>query len=54
VSHNVVFDAAAGAPADIPVGPAGSAVDRTFSTVGSFAYKCSVHGETGIVSVIAP
>jgi plastocyanin len=52
VSHTVVFDAVAGAPDNVPAGPAGFAADRTFPTAGSFIYKCSIHGETGVVNVL--
>jgi len=50
--HNVIFDAVPGAPADITA--PGSTVTRLFATAGSFTYSCTLHGETGVVNVIAP
>lgn len=48
--HNVDFDAAAGAPADIP-SRQNTTVSRRFSTVGTFTYRCTIHTETGTVVV---
>lgn len=49
--HNVDFDPVAGAPADIPtVGD--TTVSRTFATVGTFPYACTVHANmTGEIVV---
>lgn len=49
--HNVVFDILAGAPADIALVIGGSYVARQFKTPGSFTYRCTLHGETGVVNV---
>lgn len=52
VGHNVFFDAAGGAPANIPEVLSNTSVARTFSTTGSFAYECHVHlGMRGTVIV---
>lgn len=51
VVHNVTFNAATGAPANVPDHGSGSN-QRTFSVAGSFAYQCTLHaGMTGQVSV---
>jgi len=51
LAHNVVFGAAAGAPANIPVTTSAS-VSRTFNTPGTFNYDCTLHaGMTGVVNV---
>jgi hypothetical protein len=51
----VIFDPAPGAPADIALGSSGSAgLDRLFATAGSFSYRCTLHGETGVVNVVSP
>lgn len=53
VGHNVVFQSA-GAPTSIPVTSSAN-VQRTFASVGSFAYVCSLHaGMSGSVTVAAP
>ena len=50
--HNVFFDAAAGAPANIPGNNASVSIGRTFSTAGSFRYECQIHpGMSGRVNV---
>lgn len=50
-THNVTFDATAGAPANVP-STTGADVDRVFSTVGTFMYNCTIHsGMTGTVVV---
>jgi plastocyanin len=50
--HNVVFDSIPGAPANIPTGTSyGSGALRVFSTPGSFPYRCTIHGEAGVVNV---
>ncbi len=52
VEHNVVFQSA-GAPTSIPV-TSNASVQRTFGTIGSFAYVCSLHaGMSGTVNVAA-
>jgi plastocyanin len=51
VSHNVVFDAVAGAPASVASHTTGSNA-RTFSTGGTFAFRCTNHaGMDGSVNV---
>ena len=42
-THSVLFNAVAGAPADVPPCTNCSA-DRTFNTVGTFPFICGVHG----------
>ena len=50
VSHNVTFSAA-GSPGNISDQASGSAA-RTFTTVGTFPYQCTIHnGMTGTVVV---
>jgi plastocyanin len=52
VAHNVFFDAAAGAPADIPGTNTGTSVTRTFATAGTYPYSCHIHpGMRGVVVV---
>ncbi|HEU4630987.1 MAG TPA: plastocyanin/azurin family copper-binding protein [Gemmatimonadaceae bacterium] len=52
VPHNVFFDAASGAPADIPTPTTNASVTRTFNTAGTFTYDCHVHpGMSGTVIV---
>lgn len=49
--HNVIFNSTAGAPANVEV-TSNAQVARTFNTVGSFAYDCTLHsGMTGTVVV---
>jgi plastocyanin len=48
-THNVVFDLLSGAPQNVQTG-AGSVL-RTFPVNGMFTYKCTVHGESGVVNV---
>ncbi|HJU75911.1 MAG TPA: Ig-like domain-containing protein [Gemmatimonadaceae bacterium] len=43
LTHNVNFGAAAGAPANIG-NSTNTSVSRTFNTVGTFTYDCSLHG----------
>ena len=43
VGHNVFFDAATGAPANIPGVNANTSVTRTFDTAGTFTYTCHIH-----------
>lgn len=51
--HNVLFSGV-GAPSDIPVVSTGT-VSRTFSTLGTYNYTCSLHaGMNGTVLVQAP
>jgi plastocyanin len=51
VIHNVTFANVTGAPANI-ANTSNSAVTRTFSTVGTFGYDCTLHpGMTGTVVV---
>jgi len=55
VGHTVTFTAAQGAPADIgsvDAPQANTSVSRTFATVGTYTYHCSIHPEmTGTVIV---
>lgn len=49
--HNVVFEAAQGAPADIQQ-TRNRQVPRTFPRAGEFPYDCTLHpGMSGLVSV---
>lgn len=49
--HNALFNGAAGAPPDVPV-VRDTIVTRTFNTVGTFPYLCTVHpGMVGEVIV---
>jgi plastocyanin len=51
IGHDVLFDAAAGAPAYIPV-VARQNVPRTFNVAGNFPYHCPAHPEmTGAITV---
>jgi plastocyanin len=43
VGHNVFFDPATGAPADIPGVNANTSITRTFDTAGTFTYTCHIH-----------
>ena len=43
VGHNIYFDAATGAPADIPGVNANTSVSRSFNTAGTFTYTCHIH-----------
>lgn len=43
VDHNVTFNPAAGAPANIGTHNTGSN-SRTFSVAGTFGYQCTLHG----------
>ncbi|HEY2374923.1 MAG TPA: plastocyanin/azurin family copper-binding protein [Gemmatimonadaceae bacterium] len=43
VAHNVFFDAATGAPADIDGLNANVSVQRTFTTRGTYTYTCHIH-----------
>jgi plastocyanin len=50
-THNVTFGATTGAPASIS-NTTNQTVGRTFSTAGTFAYQCTLHGGmTGTVIV---
>ena len=51
VAHNVTFDAAAGAPANVADNTTGSA-SRTFATAGTFGFHCTNHvGMAGSITV---
>lgn len=51
LTHDVRFNAAASAPADI-LAASNATVTRTFSTAGSFPFLCTLHDNmTGIVVV---
>ena len=43
VGHNIFFDAATGAPANIPGANSNASVTRTFDTPGTFTYSCHIH-----------
>jgi len=43
VAHNIYFDAATGAPADIPGVNSNTSVTRTFDTAGTYTYSCHIH-----------
>lgn len=43
VVHNVFFDAANGAPADIGGANANVSVGRAFTTAGTYTYTCHIH-----------
>jgi len=43
VGHNIYFDAATGAPADIPGVNSNTSVTRTFDTAGTYTYSCHIH-----------
>ena len=43
VGHNIYFDAATGAPADIPGVNSNTSVTRTFATAGTYTYSCHIH-----------
>jgi plastocyanin len=43
VGHNVFFDAATGAPANITGVNANTSITRTFDTAGTFTYTCTIH-----------
>jgi plastocyanin len=53
ITHNVEFQAATGAPANIGnTGNSNTGIERTFNTAGNFQYSCSLHsGMTGSVLV---
>jgi len=54
IAHNVSFNAVTGAPQSIATTSA-TAASRTFATVGTFPYNCTLHaGMTGTVIVQAP
>jgi plastocyanin len=51
VQHDVVFDDASGAPANINP-TAGTSVTRAFATRGAYGYQCTIHsGMRGTVTV---
>lgn len=51
--HNLVFQAVPGAPANIPqpTSAFGVYATRVFSTPGTFAFQCTLHGESGQIVV---
>jgi plastocyanin len=50
VTHNVHFTAVANAPDSIP-SSTNTSVSRTFTTAGTYAYKCLIHNISGVVVV---
>lgn len=50
IAHNITFDAAPNAPADVPL-TANAAVGRTFSQPGTYSYHCTLHNFSGTVVV---
>lgn len=51
VTHNVTFDAVAGAPSHVPEHASGTNT-RSFPTAGTFPYRCTFHsGMAGTVQV---
>ncbi len=50
VAHNVHFSAVAGAPDSIQTS-SNTSVSRTFPTVGTYSYMCTIHHFSGIVVV---
>ena len=54
VPHNVYFDAAAGAPPNVPGNNANTSVSVTFNTAGTYVYHCHIHPSmTGTIIVAA-
>lgn len=54
VGHNLFFDQANGAPANIPNETANASVQRVFNTAGTFHYECHIHpGMAGTIEVQA-
>jgi plastocyanin len=43
VAHNVFFNAAAGAPADVTGSNANTSITRVFTTPGTYSYTCHIH-----------
>jgi plastocyanin len=43
VGHNIFFDAATGASANIPGVNSSTSITRTFDTPGTFTYSCHIH-----------
>jgi len=43
VGHNIFFDAATGAPANIAGVNSNTSVARTFDTPGTYTYSCHIH-----------
>jgi plastocyanin len=50
VTHNVHFAAVANAPDSIPAST-NTSVARSFTTAGTYAYKCLIHNISGVVVV---
>ncbi len=50
LTHNVTFSGATGAPTDVAVGNLNPI--RMFANAGTYTYVCSVHGESGVISVV--
>jgi plastocyanin len=43
VGHNIFFDAATGAPANITGVNSNTSIARTFDTAGTYTYSCHIH-----------
>ena len=50
--HNVVFDPVPGAPQSITQSGMLESSTRQFPTAGMFTFTCTIHGETGLVSIL--
>ena len=51
LQHNVVFNAATGAPANIPVSSS-TTISRTFNAKGTFNYTCTLHSGMSAVIIV--
>ena len=49
--HNVVFDSVPGAPQGISPSASTTVADIQFPVAGTFTYRCTIHGEAGVVVV---
>jgi len=53
LAHNVIFERVPGAPADIPGQVSNTTITRTFPTVRTYLYTCSLHpGMDGEIDVV--
>jgi hypothetical protein len=53
LSHNLVFDPVPGAPDGIAQNGMTTTANRVFPTAGIFTFACTIHGETGVITVVA-